>query len=88
MTPEELRRRVGEITAEHDFYFTCELHEDLPALAACIGEDRLMLASDYGHPGDVADTIHHVRVVRERKLVSAALEQRILSDNIAKFLGL
>ena len=88
LTPEELRRRVGEITAEHDFYFTCELHEDLPALAACIGEDRLMLASDYGHPGDVADTIHHVRVVRERKLVSAALEQRILSDNIAKFLGL
>lgn len=87
LTPIELRRRVREIAAEHDFYFTCELHEDLPALAAGIGEDRLMLASDYGHPGDVADTIHHVRTVRERKLVAPELERRILSDNVAKFLS-
>lgn len=88
LTPTELRRRVREIVAEHDFFFTCELHEDLPALAECIGEDRLMLASDYGHPGDVADTIHHVRTLDERKSVSPDLRRRILSENAAQFLGM
>lgn len=88
LKPAALRARVREVVAEHDLFFTCELHEDLPHLAACIGEDRLLLASDYGHPGDVADTIHHVRTVTQGKLVDDALRGKILSENALRFLSL
>lgn len=85
LKPQELRDRVRETVAKHDFYFTCELHEDLPSLTGCIGEDRLMLASDFGHPGDVADTIHHVRELAKRDDVSEAQQKKFLSTNGAAF---
>ncbi len=57
LAPRALMALVREKLEEHHFYVTCELHEDLPHLLQYTGEGRLMLGSDYGHPGDIADTI-------------------------------
>ncbi len=81
LPPAKLMEAVQEKLAEHNFWLTCELHEDLPHLMRYTGESRLMLASDYGHPGDVADTIMFRQRLAARGDVSPALQQRLVSDN-------
>ncbi len=81
LSPDELRRLVQEKLAEHNFFITCEMHEDLPSIVGYTGEDRLMAGSDYGHPGDIADTIMYRKQLEERGDLSAAIQSKLLSTN-------
>jgi hypothetical protein len=77
----ELMKLVRDKLAEHNFWLTCELHEDLPYIMRYTGPDRLVLASDYGHPGDVADTILFRQQLEQRGDIDAALQRRLVVDN-------
>ena len=79
--PQQLMQTVQEKLAEHNFWLTCELHEDLPHLMKYTGESRLMLASDYGHPGDVADTILFRQALDARDDIRPDLKQKLVTDN-------
>ena len=81
LPPRELMALTQQKLAEHNFFFTCELHEDLPYLMQYLGTDRLMLGSDYGHPGDVADTIFHRRQLAARGDISEPVQRKLVSDN-------
>ncbi|MEZ5498466.1 MAG: amidohydrolase family protein [Steroidobacteraceae bacterium] len=81
LPPSELMALVKEKLTAHNFWLTCELHEDLPHLMRYMGDDRLMLASDYGHPGDVADTIYFRQKLADRGDIDPALQERLVTDN-------
>ena len=81
LKPEDLMQRVQEKLAEHNFYVTCELHEDLPNIIRYTGEDRLMAGSDYGHPGDIADTIMYRDQLAERGDLATRVQDKLLSAN-------
>ncbi|MFK7958307.1 MAG: amidohydrolase family protein [Lysobacterales bacterium] len=81
LSPADLKQRVSEKLEEHNFFITCELHEDLPYVLGFTGEDRLMAGSDYGHPGDIADTIMYRDKLTERGDLSEELQEKLLSTN-------
>jgi uncharacterized protein len=84
LPPAELMQRVRAKLDEHNFYLTCELHEDLERVMQYTGEERLVLGSDYGHPGDVADTILHCAALARRGDLSVATQQRLLERNATR----
>ncbi|MFO1426403.1 MAG: amidohydrolase family protein [Steroidobacteraceae bacterium] len=81
LPPKDLKAFVRDKLQEHNFWITCELHEDLPYIMQYTGEDRLMLASDYGHPGDVAETIYFRQSLAKRGDISEATQKRLVVDN-------
>ena len=77
-----------EALIEHNIYITCEEHEDLPAILPYAGDDNLVIGSDFGHPGDVADSIQVQNVFRGRSDITDSVKQKILSDNARLLYGL
>jgi predicted TIM-barrel fold metal-dependent hydrolase len=73
---------------QRNIYITCEEHEDLPTILQYSGDNNLVIGSDFGHPGDVADSIHVQNVFRGRADISDPIKQKILSDNARKLYGL
>jgi predicted TIM-barrel fold metal-dependent hydrolase len=81
LPPPELMKLVREKLVEHNLWLTCELHEDLAQIMRYTGDDRLMLGSDYGHPGDVADTILFRQQLARRGDLDEALQRKLVTDN-------
>jgi predicted TIM-barrel fold metal-dependent hydrolase len=81
LKPAELMKLVQEKLEEHNFYITCELHEDLPHIMQYTGESRLMLGSDYGHPTDIADTFLFRQEIAKRGDLTEACKLRLVTDN-------
>jgi predicted TIM-barrel fold metal-dependent hydrolase len=76
-----------QIMRERKLYVTCEEHEELPLILQYAGDDHLVIGSDYGHPGDVDDSIYVQTKLRERADVPAEKSQKILSDNAHRLFG-
>lgn len=68
-------------------YVACEADEDISYLAEFIGEDHLMIGSDYGH-NDPAEEKALVRAMTGRKDLSSQLIDKILIDNPKQFYSL
>ena len=73
---------------DHKIYITCEEHEDLPTILEYAGNDNLVIGSDFGHPGDVADSIQVQNVFRSRDDVPDAVKKKVLSDNARRLYGI
>lgn len=76
-----------EMFREYRLYVACEVDEDIPYLAGYIGEDNLMIGSDYGH-NDPAEEKALVQTMRSREDLAPALVDKIMSDNPRRFYGL
>ncbi|MDX2223359.1 MAG: amidohydrolase family protein [Rhodospirillaceae bacterium] len=70
-----------EALVARNIYITCEDHEDLPGILPFAGDDNLVIGSDFGHPGDVAESIHVQRDFKARTDIADRVKARILSDN-------
>lgn len=81
LSPEDLMEFVQEKLEQHNFYFTCEVHEDLPRIMRYLGDDRLMASSDYGHPGDIGDTIMYREALAGRGDLDASTQDKLVSAN-------
>ncbi len=68
-------------------FVTCEEHEELPQILQYAGDERLVLGSDYGHPGDVDDSIYVQRKFLARHDISELQKRRILDDNARSLFG-
>ena len=75
----------SQILRERNIYVTCEDHEDLPRVFS-YAQDSLVLASDYGHPGDVGESIMVQKAVDARADLNAAQKNKIIRTNGAAFL--
>lgn len=83
-------RRVftQSVMRERNLYVTCEEHEELPLILQYAGNANLVLGSDYGHPGDVDESIFVQRKFLGRQDVTDEQKKRILSDNAQALFGL
>lgn len=78
---EDKASAVRRTLVDHNIYITCEEHEDLPSILKYAGENNLVIGSDFGHPGDVADSIHVQNTFNARDDIPESIKSRILSDN-------
>lgn len=85
---EDKAKEVQQTLVDHNIYITCEEHEDIPTILEYAGDNNLVIGSDFGHPGDVADSIHVQATFKGRNDISDVAKTRILSDNARALYGL
>ncbi len=81
------KHRMNEIMAEKNVWVTCEYEDHLPYLLPYVGEDNLVIGTDYGH----TDPFSHVRALKvfaERTDVPDSVKRKILDDNARAFYGI
>ncbi|MFO1456412.1 MAG: amidohydrolase family protein [Steroidobacteraceae bacterium] len=76
-----------QVLRERKLYVTCEEHEELSLILSYAGDANLVIGSDYGHPGDVDETILVQQKLRARTDISETQKRRILSDNAEALFG-
>ena len=72
---------------EYGLYVACEADEDVNYLLDYIGEDHMMIGSDYGH-NDQSFEDNMARVFRGREDVPSPAIEKILDDNARAFYAL
>ena len=72
---------------DYRLYITAEADEDLAYLLTHIGEDNMIMGSDYGHQ-DQSKEDGMVGVMRRKKSIAPAVIEKILCDNPRRFYGL
>jgi predicted TIM-barrel fold metal-dependent hydrolase len=72
---------------KYRFYVACEADEDIDYLTRYVGEDHLIIGSDYGH-NDPSEEGDLVRTIRSREDIPAHIADKILSDNPKRFYGI
>ncbi len=65
-------------------FVTFEADEDLPYLLQHLGEDALMMSTDYPH-GDQSSDANFVTKLRQRDDVTDRVKQKLLGENAARF---
>lgn len=69
---------------DYRLYVTCYLDEDIPYLARYIGEDNLIVGSDYGHQ-DLAEERSLVATLQSRRDIPSRVSDKLLSENPRRF---
>lgn len=80
-------RDPAEYFREGRVYVACEADEDITYLTQWIGEDALVVASDYPH-GDASAEGDVVKAVMGREDVPLRVREKILSDNPERLYGI
>jgi predicted TIM-barrel fold metal-dependent hydrolase len=84
---EEGRKRGPRLFEDYRLFVACEADEDIPYLLNYIGEDHLIIGSDYGH-NDQSFEDNMARTMRAREDVPSRVIEKILSENPRSFYGL
>jgi predicted TIM-barrel fold metal-dependent hydrolase len=72
---------------DNRMYVACQTDDDLPYLISYVGEDNLMIGSDYGH-SDIATELQAVRDLGKAGEVSPEVARKIRDDNPRALYGL
>lgn len=67
-------------------YVTTQTNDDIPYIVGVIGEDNLVIGTDYGHT-DTSSEVNAIAVFRRQSL-DAAAKAKILSGNPARLYGI
>jgi predicted TIM-barrel fold metal-dependent hydrolase len=73
-----------DLFREYRLYVACEADEDIPYLAKHIGEDHILIGSDYPH-NDPSREDQFVNALNVRGDISPGLREKILYDNPRAF---
>jgi predicted TIM-barrel fold metal-dependent hydrolase len=76
-----------DLFRDYRIYVACEADEDILYLAEYIGEDNLLIGSDYGH-NDPAEEKALVQTMRSRDDLSPRVVEKIFTDNPKRFYGI
>jgi len=77
----------AELFREYRLYVACEADEDIRYLAKCMGEDHLLIGSDYPH-SDPSREDQFVNAINVRSDITPELKQKLLYENARAFYGL
>jgi uncharacterized protein len=81
-------RRAGKnLLAENRIYVTSDIYEDIPYIMKYVGEDHLMIGTDYGHH-DPTSEINAFTFLKERKDLSPEVFEKISASNARALYGL
>jgi predicted TIM-barrel fold metal-dependent hydrolase len=75
------------LLAENRMFVTCQVDDDLPHILKYIGEDNLVIGTDYGH-ADSATELMAMKELQRREDVEPRVVQKILDDNARALYGL
>jgi predicted TIM-barrel fold metal-dependent hydrolase len=75
---------------ENRIYITCQVDEDLPYIIKTVGEDNLMVGSDYTHrdPSMELEFRRELQARADKGDIPQSAVQKILYDNPKAFYGL
>ena len=85
--PDFKTKNPQDLFREYRFWIACEADEELPHLLNYIGEDHIVIGSDYGH-NDPSKEPEFVKNMRAREDVPAAVIEKILCDNPRRLYGM
>jgi aminocarboxymuconate-semialdehyde decarboxylase len=80
-------RNPQDLFRDYRFWVACEADEELPFLVRFIGEDKIIIGSDYGH-NDPSKEPEFIKNMRAREDVPPALVEKILCLNARQLYGL
>ena len=91
-----LKRLFGEsrggygptLFRQQRLFVACEADEDIPYLARYIGEENLLIGSDYGHHGDPSNEPQLVATLKARRDIPDKFLDKLLSRNAREFYAL
>lgn len=81
------RVELGEMLRENNFFVTTQWTDDLSWLLSEIGDESLIIGTDYGHR-DTATEVLALKRMSSDGSISAASARRILEDNPARLYGI
>jgi predicted TIM-barrel fold metal-dependent hydrolase len=76
-----------DILKDNRIYVACQTSDDLPYILEHVGDDNLVIGTDYGH-NDTASEINALRKLKADGKISAESIDKILGDNPAALYGL
>jgi predicted TIM-barrel fold metal-dependent hydrolase len=75
------------ILRDNRIYVACQTNDDLPHIIKYVGEDNLVMGTDYGHTDSSAE-IEALRRLKQDGRVSFKVKRKILDDNARVLYGL
>jgi predicted TIM-barrel fold metal-dependent hydrolase len=72
---------------DNHVWVACQTDDDLPEVIRYVGEDNLVIGTDYGH-ADSATEIYALQTMKRRPPVEAAIVNKILDENARALYGL
>jgi predicted TIM-barrel fold metal-dependent hydrolase len=76
-----------DLFEQNNLFVACEADEDIPYLTKWLGEDHILIGSDYGH-NDPSEEAQLVEAMRGREDLTPAALEKIFVANPARFYGL
>jgi predicted TIM-barrel fold metal-dependent hydrolase len=90
----EIRHRTGQafgpesnVFADHNMYVTAQVDDDIPYLVNMVGEDVLLIGTDFGHT-DSSSEYDALMKLRNAPDLSESVKLHMLSTNPARLYGL
>ena len=80
-------KNSAELFRSSNIFIAAEADEDIPYLAKWIGEDNLVIGSDYGHNDPSAEE-KLVESLQKREDIPEPFAKKILCDNPRRLYGL
>jgi predicted TIM-barrel fold metal-dependent hydrolase len=81
------KRLPDDVLGTYNIYVTCQVEDDLPHVINAVGEDHLVIGTDYGH-SDFSSEIEALRLLKQSNTVSPEVIDKILWDNPRDLFGL
>ena len=81
------KRLAEDPLADNRMYVACQTNDDLPHITGYVGDDNLVIGSDYGH-ADTSSELEALRALKQQSDVPAHTIDKILDDNPRRLYGL
>lgn len=81
------RQPSDDLLGDNNFFVTTQMTDDIPGIIEEVGDDNLLIGTDYGHK-DTATEIHAMRRLAEEGGLKPASVTKILETNPARFYGI
>lgn len=80
------RKEERNILEKNRFYVTCQTDDDLAYVMGYVGEDHLIVGTDYGH-NDHASELGALKALKTSGALTEAQHRKIVDTNAARFYG-
>jgi predicted TIM-barrel fold metal-dependent hydrolase len=81
------RELTKDVLADNNMFVACQTNDDLPYIINRVGDDNLMIGSDYGH-SDTSSELEALRSFKESGGLPAGTIEKILNDNPSRLYGI
>ena len=83
----EGRELTRDMLADNRMFVSCQTNDDIPYIIDCVGDDNLLIGSDYGH-SDTSSELEALRALKQSSNLPAGTVDKILSDNPSRLYGI